>query len=716
MSSDVPAQGKPVVHDRTYKLSEDSPLVRPAKDADGEPICNRSDNVPFATILEHRLSRRNVLRGGVVAAAGYVLGMPIVNYVEARAGRSTVRAHLTPGQQLGFESIPVSLEDAVKVPPGYKVQVFAPWGTPINGASPMFDEINAGNSAEEQAMQAGDHHDGMYYFPVPKGYEGSDHGILCVNYENITQQYMHPNGPTVDESGNRLVADEVRKEINSHGVGVIELQHTVDGSRQIVDSGFNRRITGASDTMLSGPVAGTPLVQTRHSPDGMQGRGTLNNCANGYTPWGTYLTCEENWAGYFVNNDTTPPREHSRYGVPAMSEGEPAASSYGWGTLAGDASEVNDEFSRFDASSTGASAFDDYRNEPNQFGWVVEIDPYDPSATPVKRTAMGRMGHEGCWVGRLEEGKPLVFYMGDDSRFEYIYKFVTKKKFKAGRSNGSMLDEGTLYVARFNDNGSGKWLALDDSNSRLLTDFGDLAGILVNARSAADIVGATPMDRPEWGAVNPLTGEVFMTLTNNDSRGDGEVTEIGETLVGRDTGPDAANPRAPNDYGHIIRWREDGDDAAATAFQWDIFVFGSPADQSTDTNRSGLTADNQFASSDGLWFDPRGILWIETDDGSDLREVTNNQMLAVIPSSLKDNNISGEDQAELRRFLVGPVGCEITGIDMTPDGRTMFVNVQHPGEDGTFDSPTSTFPGGAGTRPRSATLVITRDDGGIIGL
>ncbi len=560
MGSEIPTRAKPATHDLTTGLSKDSPLSRPAKDAGNEPISNPSNNVPFAHVLQRYLSRRDVLRGGVAAAAGYVLGLPIVNYVGAQNALGT-RAHETVARQLGFESIPASLADKVSVPPGYCVRVFAPWGTPINGAAPLFDELTASNSAEEQAMQAGDHHDGMYYFPVPKGYEGSDHGILCVNYENITQQYMHPNGPTVDENGNRLVADEVRKEINAHGVGVIELQHAADGSRQIVDSGFNRRITGASGTVFSGPVAGTPLVQTRHSPDGMQGRGTLNNCANGYTPWGTYLTCEENWAGYFVNNDTTPPREHSRYGVPAMSEGEPAASSYGWETLAGDPGEVDDEFARFNASSTGASAFDDYRNEPNQFGWVVEIDPYDPNTTPVKRTAMGRMGHEGCWVGRIEEGKPLVFYMGDDARFEYIYKFVTKKKFKARRSSWSMLDEGTLYATRFNEDGTGKWLALDDSNSDLLAEFGDLAGILVNARGAADIVRATPMDRPEWGAVNPLTGEVFMTLTNNSSRGDGEVTEIVESLAGRDINPDAANPRTQRLRAHhpLARgWRRCG--------------------------------------------------------------------------------------------------------------------------------------------------------------
>ncbi|MGH8503084.1 MAG: PhoX family protein [Gammaproteobacteria bacterium] len=691
--------------------SGNEPPQEHASTSDEGPTSNTSNNVPFQTILHRRLSRRDVLRGGVAAAAGYMLGMPVVNYVAARTARG-IKAHETVARQLGFESIPGSLADKVSVPPGYKVQLFAPWGTPINGASPAFDEINASNSAEEQAMQAGDHHDGMRYFPVPKGYEGSDHGILCVNYENITQQYLHPNGPSIDEHGNRLVADEVRKEINAHGVGVIEMQKAIGGDWEIVDSGFNRRITCATPMTFSGPAAGSELLQTKYSPDGTRGRGTQNNCAHGFTPWGTYLTCEENWNGYFVNKNTELPREHSRYAVPTE------ASRYGWHTLAGDPSEVDDEFARFDASSKGASAVDDYRNEPNQFGWVVEIDPYDPSATPVKRTALGRMAHEGCWIHKVEDGKPLVFYMGDDARFEYIYKFVTKRPYHAASADGSLLDEGTLYVARFNEDGSGEWRALDESNAALLAEFGSLAGILVNTRSAADMVGATPMDRPEWGAVHPVTGEVYMTLTNNDQRGDGEIGEsFAEQQAGQDI--DAApppNPRAPNPYGHIIRWREDGDDPAATQFTWDIFVFGSRADQPAELNRSELTEDNQFASPDGLWFDPRGVLWIQTDDGSDLRELTNNQMLAVIPSSLQGGEVTPKNQAELRRFLVGPAGCEITGIDMTSDGRTMFVNVQHPGEDGTFDAPTSTFPGGAGTRPRSATLVITREDGGVIGL
>ncbi len=640
---------------------------------------------------------------------GYLLGVPLIDYVGARMPRSVTEAHATVAQQLSFESIPGPLVDTVSVPPGYRVQVFAPWGTPINGVSPGFDPVHASNSAEDQAAQAGDHHDGIHYFPFPRDYQGSDHGLLCINYENISQQYMHPNGATVDDNGNRLVPDEVHKEINAHGVGVIELQHALGGDREIVDSGFNRRITGATPLALSGPVAGSQFVQTRYSPDGRHGRGTLNNCGNGFTPWGTYLTCEENWNAYFVNHDAVPPREHSRYGISGESD-------YGWETLAGHPQEIDDEFARFNASASGASAVDDYRNEPNQFGWIVEIDPYDPSSMPVKRTAMGRMGHEGCWAGKFEKGRPLAFYMGDDSRFEYIYKFVTRKKYNSRNADGSLLDEGTLYVARFDDDGTGEWLPLDDSNPELVQEFGGLSGILVNTRSAADMVGATPMDRPEWGAVHPLTGEVFMTLTNNTRRGDGEITEAVEELKGMDIGSTHPNPRAPNDYGHIIRWREDDDDPAATTFTWDIFLFGSPADQPPEVNRSGLTRRNQFASPDGLWFDPRGVLWIETDDGSDLREKTNNQLLAVIPASLEANAITPENQTHLRRFLVGPVDCEITGIDMTPDGRAMFVNVQHPGEEGTIESPTSTFPGGPGTRPRSATLIITREDDGIIGL
>ncbi|MEL6759315.1 MAG: alkaline phosphatase PhoX, partial [Myxococcota bacterium] len=387
-------------------------------------------------------------------------------------------------------------------------------------------------------------------------------------------------------------------------------------------------------------------------------------------------------------------------------------------------------------SPTGAAASDDYRNEPNTYGWIVEVDPYRPGSAPIKRTALGRFRHEGCWPGRAIEGQPLAFYSGDDARGEYIYKFVTADNYSRDSSDGSMLDTGTLYAARFNDDGSGDWLELSMNVPALASEFSSLAEILINTRTAADIVGATPMDRPEWGAVNPANGEVYMTLTNsNDSNRPVD-------------GTDAANPRSydadgdgtndGNRNGHIIRWREAADRADATAFEWDIFLFGSAAGDRPE-NLSNLDETNAFASPDGLWFDSRttrGVIWIQTDDSS-LRDFTNNQMLAAIAGQVGDGGeimagsqqtIVGRDAAanQLRRFLTGPTGCEITGVDVTPDGTTMFINIQHPGGEGNRellnnwpaanrDATENPVAVSGLARPRPATVVITRTDGGVIG-
>jgi len=675
---------------------------------DDEPMSNHSDNAHFSSILERRLSRREVLTGGLGLAVAGVFGLPeLVKGMDVRkhpsitGSRASSKFSVPLNPKFNFSAIPVTRSDTATIPHGYQAQVLIPWGTPITGSYPEFNPD--GNTGEEQEQQIGSNHDGMYYFPFRDDPNG--HGLLCVNHEYIDGNVFHPDGPTVI-NGQRP-DDEVRKEIAAHGVSITEIRKDpVSGQWEVVRGSYNRRITASTPVEIRGPVRGSNLVKTKYSPTGTRARGTLNNCAYGYTPWGTYLTCEENWAGYFVNH-TDHPREHSRYGV-SRSNGR-----YRWEAAQGGA----DEYIRFDASVEGSSAAKDYRNEPNTYGWIVEIDPFDPNSKPIKCTAMGRFAHEGCWLAPPQNGKPVVFYSGDDSQNEYIYKFVTKARYNS-RARGDILDEGTLYAARFNDDGTGEWLALDinDRFFRVMAIskgifFTDQADVLVNTRLAADVVGATKMDRPEWGAVHPQTREVYMTLTNNSSR----------------TTTDAPNPRGPNPYGHIIRWREQGDRPWATKFKWDIFVLAGPEGNGQilpEQNGPALTQDNIFASPDGLWIDQNGILWIQTDmSGSQQGSgpFGANAMLAANP-------VTGE----IKRFMVGPNDQETTGIVSTPDGKNLFVNFQHPGDRSQPNQFTSNWPDSGvvfrhpgesqavanptGPRPRSATVVITREDGGVVGL
>jgi secreted PhoX family phosphatase len=416
------------------------------------------------------------------------------------------------------------------------------------------------------------------------------------------------------------------------------------------------------------------------------------------TPWNTYMTAEENWAAYFRNGDKEAdkpklPREHARYGV-SINRGR-----YGWEL----ADSSADEYVRFDASAKGASATDDYRNEPNTFGWMVEIDPFRPHSTPVKRTTLGRFAHEGVVFAPPVEGRPVVCYSGDDAANEYIYKFVSAQPYSRATAGGHLLDRGTLYVARFNDDGSGEWIALAHGQNGLTTEngFRDQADILVNTRTAADFVKATQMDRPEWGAVEPGTGAVYFTLTSNTRRAPEQVNR--------------PNPRANNEFGHIIRWSEDGNNHAATRFKWDLFVLGGDAESGRERSGKPLDDGNLFACPDGLWFDAQGRLWIQTDIGEaeqlkgPYEPFGNNAMLCADPKT-----------GEVRRFLTGPIGQEITGVVTTPDGKTMFINVQHPGatttpEDFAEGRGDSHWPDGGSAMPRSATVVITKTDGGVIG-
>lgn len=660
-----------------------------AGDDGDEPACNRSGNPRFGDIIERRLKRRDVLVGGLAGAVAAAFADPFTKAALAQQADALI----------GFKPVPVGRTDTIAVPEGYRAQVILPWGDPILGRMPAFDVKNSG---EDQAMQIGMHHDALHFFPIDGG---SQDGLFVMNHEYIEPRLMHASaaGKKLGSAGYVLVggkriADEVLKELNAHGVSITRIRRQPDGRWMVVPDPRNRRVTGLTPMELAGPVRGSDLVKTKYSPDGTRTRGTLNNCANGVTPWNTYIAAEENWAGYFVNRDTADqkpslPREHARYGV------RTTQSRYGWEI----ADSGRDAYLRFDASRLGASSADDYRNEPNNFGYAVEIDPFQPGSTPVKRTALGRFAREGVAFAPAIEGRPVVCYSGDDAAFEYIYKFVSAEPYRRATAGGHLLDSGTLYVARFDDDGTGRWLALALGQNGLTpgNGFRSQAEILVNTRAAADFVKATKMDRPEWGVVNSQTGAVYFSLSNNTGR---QVNQVNK-----------ANPRATNLFGHIIRWNEAGGDQAATEFQWDLFVIAGDKETSRDASGKTLTEAGLFACPDGLWFDNGGRLWIQTDISDAVQNkgsyapFGNNAMLCADPKTGK-----------VRRFLTGPIGQEITGVVTTPDGRTMFVNVQHPGAATSADDfaegrSISHWPEGGNAMPRSATVVITKDDGGVIG-
>jgi secreted PhoX family phosphatase len=712
---------------------------------------NNSNNPSLESIVSARVTRRDILGGaGAVALVAGTSALSGVANAASGAGSGNLA--------LSFNPVAKSLEDVVTLPEGYRYDVLFALGDPLSAHVSQFSNDGTDDAASF-ALRAGDHHDGMYFFGM--GTNGrydrqvGVRGLLCINHEAITPAYLHPRGQTI-VNGARTVAEEVRREFYVHGVSVIDVTRKT-GRKAVWDyergSPFNRRVHTLTPMKLTGPAGRTHYMATKYDPKGTVTRGTVNNCANGYTPWGTYLTCEENWAGYFrrvaaVDNPKRSAKEltsFARYGVAGTGREL-------WATVTPDTRD--NIFGRWNAEKLGVSAdgSDDYRNVANTYGWVVEMDPFAPTSAPRKRTALGRFGHEGAELGPVRAGEPIVFYMGDDARNEYIYKFVSKavwdpKDATAGIAAGDKyMDEGTLYVAQFLPDGTGQWIELTFGQNGLtpqnaIYPFADQADLLINVRLAADSVGATKMDRPEWAAVHPRNGEVYFTLTNNAAaqRPIGAVTPSNPRFYNdpRVTG----QSQRGNPNGHIIRFAEGGGFADALSFDWDVYLFGARegADPAA-VNLSGLTAGNDFSSPDGLWFSQAspGLLWLQTDDGA-YTDVTNCMMLAAIPGTTGDGgarsitNVDGLNtstvttyvgdaggEQKLRRFLVGPRECEVTGIAETPDGRALFVNIQHPGENTAPNYETGAFgshwPDGGLSRPRSATIVITRIDGGPVGV
>lgn len=713
---------------------------------------NTSDNIHFRDILEQHISRRSLITKAASGAVALTLASTLTGCNDSDDDSGSNNGGTTPvdpnkkPEKLTFTAVAKNHNDIVTVPEGYEANVIYALGDSIN---PNFGEWDDNNIPSGPSFQfrSGDCHDGMHYFGLNTSTNRFDEnasaqGLLAMNHEYINQTFLHPKGPTKVDG--RRPEDEVIRETNAHGVSIVYIKKDATTQKVTIDKNsiFNRRITASTEMDFAGAAAGSGLLATRFSPTARKTRGTHNNCGNGYTPWGTYLTTEENFIGYFARSTTDDalrtPEEIialKRYGLKAGS-----GSRYGWETAIGQV-ESQDLYDRWNADVKAAQATQDYRNGPNTFGWMVEIDPFDVRLNPVKRTSLGRFAHEDS-ACRAVAGQPLAFYMGDDSRGEYIYKFVSTavwdvKDVNRGYAAGDKyMNAGKLYVAKFNNDGSGQWIelaygknGLNESNTTY--PFKSQADVVTFARLAADAVGATKMDRPEWCTVNPVNGEVYVTLTNNSNRG-------------KDYATDAANPRNYTDLyngtkeqkgnvnGHIIRFKETDDKTTAETFKWDIYLFGAEASMASNINLSGLTDNNDLSSPDGMWFDPRGVLWIQTDDGA-YTDVTNCMMLAALPGQIGDGASATTSNGQqtlvgakvtdstLRRFLVGPKQCEITGIAMTPDYKAIFINVQHPGEDSaSYSTPESNWPAtqkdpsNKTARPRSATVVITRKDGGVI--
>jgi uncharacterized protein len=625
---------------------------------DDDIVSNPSGNPTFEEVVHARLSRRSLIGGGVAASVAASLG-GVGSLLHA------VPAQATNGTQplLGFQGIPVSSADRIVVPAGYSAKVLVAWGDPVSDG-PSFKQ-DASNTAADQERQWGMHNDGLVFFPM----RGSSRGLLVQNHEYTDDVLLFTDGTA------NWTAEKTRKSLAAHGVGIVEVAREGREWKVVRPSYYARRITGNTRCLIGGPARGDERLKTSADPTGRWVLGTLNNCAMGFTPWGTYLACEENFNGYFRKTGVQTDLER-RYGITAAGFG------YLWHTTD----------SRFSADAEP--------NEPNRFGWVTEINPFEPRSIPVKRTALGRFKHEGAWVQEARDGR-VVVYSGDDEQFEYIYRYVSREPWRrAFRRGRHPLNDGTLYVARFDADGFGEWLPLTPDNPKL--SAWSLADILINTRGAADLLGATKMDRPEWIDTFPKTLTAIATLTNNSRRG-----ATGQAPA------DATNPRAANNYGHIIQWSYERDWTEPT-FSWEFFALaGDPQNAATGSTIVG----DKYGSPDGIYVAPSGRLWIQTDVSSSTVNVGayagfgNNQMLCADPVS-----------RETRRFLVGPAGCEVTGAFVTPDERTMFVGIQHPGEAPSgANSPEnpkrySSWPDGeGGGRPRSATVVITKDDGGQIG-
>jgi hypothetical protein len=616
------------------------------------------------SVLAARLSRRRLLQHVAKGTAASLLALNTGSIGLRR------RVAAAPG---GFRPIPGAREDRLVIPPGYAHTVLLRWGDPITAAAPPFDPRS--QTAAKQIQQFGYNCDYIAFMPLPPGSRSSSRGLLVVNHETVAPEMTWPVWDGRNASKTQEMVDV---EIAGHGMSIVEVARGAQGDwRYVQDSPFNRRITGATPMVIRGPALGHRLMQTFGSA-GLMVAGTLNNCAGGVTPWGTVLSGEENIQNYFQGRvadlpDASLRALHQRYGI--------GTGRYGWERF----------YDRFDLLREP--------HEPNRFGWIVEVDPYDPRSVPVKHTALGRFAHEGAAVVLSRDGY-VVAYEGDDARYEYVYKFVSSRRFEPGdrQANMRLLDRGTLYAARFNDGGTGEWLPLVQGQDPLTpaNGFFSQGDVVINTRRSADLVGATKMDRPEDVEANPVTGKVYCALTSNDRRQPNEV--------------DKANPRANNRFGHIIEITEDRGDHTATRFRWEMFILcGDPANPEHRASYQRRTDVSVMANPDNLAFDSSGRMWVATD-GMEGTLGVHDGLFAI--------ETEGPMRGLTRRFLSAVPGGEVTGPAFTPDDHTVFVAIQHPGRTSgaTYARPATRWPDNrADMPPRPSVVAVYREDGRRIG-
>ncbi|MCZ7649144.1 MAG: PhoX family phosphatase [Planctomycetota bacterium] len=640
---------------------------------------NPSDATPLEEMVQARISRRRLMKG-------LLLPPFVAAFGEFFAAREAAAA----GTSLTFAELDSRVEDGHRVAKGYRAEVLIRWGDAVLPGAPAFNP--RAQTPEAQLKQFGYNNDFIAFLPLPKGSQNSDHGLLCVNHEYGSPELMFPREPADEPRPSPEERIEIRERekkkvdvlMAAHGHSVLEVKREGGAWKVVADSPYNRRISlTETQCRISGPAAGHARMKTTEDPTGALVRGTMNNCAGGVTPWGTVVICEENFDFYFGGK----PRPVDALSLERYSiKGKPK-----W--------DLGEYYDRFDVSREPG--------EPNRFGWAVEYDPYDPKSVPVKRTALGRYKHEGAAMLVNKKDGRVVLFGGDDQAFEYIYRFVSKNPFdpKNPEKNKDLLDEGTLCVARFDDDGTLHWLPLVFGEGRLTPSFGfdSQADVVIDARRAADLVGATPMDRPEDVEANPVTGKVYASLTNNTSR---DIDRL-----------DKANPRFDNRYGHLLEFTPPGEgdqqDHAADTFTWDVFILAGNPNKKRDHAKYGgeVTKHGWFACPDNMTFDNLGRIWIATDQGRNIHETR-------ICDGLWACDTVGPGRAQPKHFFTAPIGAEMCGPCMTPDNKTLFLSVQHPGEDkgSTFDDPLTRWPDfKKDTPPRPSVVVVTKEDGGAIG-